>query len=99
MHGDHVLRERLEVAGAEESRSVVPVHSESTFGAPMPSARSSRLTVRKSMLKRVLLVVFGTVECNWAAEKTRVPPGGVTTRTRVELEWLLRPEVAFASPS
>ena len=35
--------------------SVVPVHSESTFGAPTPSSRSSRLTVRKSMLKRVRL--------------------------------------------
>ena len=50
------------------------------FGAPTRSTRSFRLTVRKSMLKRVRPVVFGTVECSCAAEKTSVPPGGVTTR-------------------
>ena len=32
--------------------------------APRRSTRSSRLTVRKSMLKRVLALVFGTVECS-----------------------------------
>jgi hypothetical protein len=45
-----------------KSRGVVPVHSASTLGAATPSIRSSSLTVRKSMLKRVRLVVFGTVE-------------------------------------
>jgi hypothetical protein len=37
-------------------------------------------TVRKSMLKRVTSVVFGTLECSCAAENTSTPPTGATTR-------------------
>ena len=77
-------------AARRKSRSVVPVHSESTLGGATPSTRSSRLTVRKSMLKRVRLVVFGTVECSCAAEKTSVPAGwGHHADVGLELERLL----------
>jgi hypothetical protein len=62
MRRDDLVGKRLEVRRPQEVAGVVPVHSESRFGAPMPATRSSRLTVRKSIENRVRSVVFGTVE-------------------------------------
>jgi hypothetical protein len=55
-------------------------HLESALGAQAPSSTSRRFTVGKSMENRVRPDVLGTVECRCAPEKTRIPPGGVTTR-------------------
>src|SRR5262249_29649138 len=49
-------------ATRRKSRSDVPVEALSVLGAPRLSTTSSMLTVRKSMLQRTILVVFGTVE-------------------------------------
>ena len=63
------------------SPSALPVQAESRFGAPAPELRSPRLTVRKSTLNRVRPDVFGTLECNCAAENRIRPPGGQMRRT------------------
>src|SRR5205814_9626043 len=62
---------RARSAPFKKSPIEVPVHVESTFGAPRNASTSSMLTVRKSILNRVRPVWFGTVECICAAEKIR----------------------------
>ena len=47
--------------------------------------------MRKSMLKRVRLVVFGTVECSLRSrEDEYAPRGRYDANVRLELEWFLR---------
>src|SRR5262249_4895317 len=65
----------------KKSRKEVPVHEESRFGAPRLAVTSSRWTVLKSILNRVLPEVLGTVECIWASEKGMTPPTGQTGRS------------------
>ena len=86
---DELLRQRLEIACPHEVAERRPGALRSTFGAPPPSSRSSRFTVRKSMLKRVRPVVFGTVECSCAAEnRIRAAGRGDDADVRRELELL-----------
>src|SRR5690349_8723904 len=65
-------------ATERKSRIDDPVHRPSTLRAPRPARTSSTSTVLKSIEKRVLPLVLGTLECNWCPENCSRPPTGGT---------------------